>query len=83
MTFVEKVLTLAHSRAPAVKYAAMVNTINCKAELLQVGIFFWSIYLHDKFYSTFETDIINMGLVFLICNFFITKVSHANKWMRL
>ena len=36
-----------------------------------------------NFNSTFETDIIYMGLVFLISNFCINKVSHANKWMRL
>ena len=33
-------------------------------------------------YSTFKTDIIKVGLVFSISNFFINKVSHAYKWMR-
>ena len=32
--------------------------------------------------STFKTDIIKVGLVFLISNFFITKMSLANNWMR-
>ena len=32
--------------------------------------------------STFKTDIIKVGLVFSISNFFITKTSLANKWMR-
>ena len=31
-------------------------------------------------YSTFKTDIIKVGLVFSISNFFINKISHANKW---
>ena len=30
-------------------------------------------------YSTFKTDIIKVGLVFSISNFFITKTSLANK----
>ena len=33
-------------------------------------------------YSTFKTDIMKVGLVFSISNFFITKTSLANKWMR-
>ena len=33
-------------------------------------------------YSNFKTDIIEVGLVFLISNFFITKMSLANKWLR-
>ena len=33
-------------------------------------------------YSNFKTDIIEVGLVFLISNFFITKMSLANKWTR-
>ena len=33
-------------------------------------------------FSTFNTDIIKVGLVFSISNFFITKTSLANKWMR-
>ena len=33
-------------------------------------------------YSTFKTDIIKVGLVFSISNFFITITSLANKWMR-
>ena len=32
--------------------------------------------------STFKTDIIKVGLVFSISNFFITKTSLANKWRR-
>ena len=32
--------------------------------------------------STFKTDIIKVGLVFSISNFFINKTSLANKWMR-
>ena len=32
-------------------------------------------------YSTFKTDIIKVGLVFSISNFFIKKSSLANKWM--
>ena len=32
--------------------------------------------------STFKTDIMKVGLVFSIFNFFITKTSLANKWMR-
>ena len=31
-------------------------------------------------YSTFKTDIIKMGLVFSISNFFIAKTSLANNW---
>ena len=31
--------------------------------------------------STFKTDIIKVGLVFSISNFFIKKGSLANKWM--
>ena len=33
-------------------------------------------------YSTFKTDILKVGLVFLISNFFITNTSMANKGMR-
>ena len=33
------------------------------------------------YYSTFKTDIIKVGLVFSISNFFIKKSSLANKWM--
>ena len=32
-------------------------------------------------YLTFKTDIIKVGLVFSISNFFINKIFHANKWM--
>ena len=32
--------------------------------------------------STFKTDIIKVGLVFSISNFFVTKMSLSNKWMR-
>ena len=71
--------------------------MSTKAELLQVGIFFLihlfarEILLLKKLeneetkttqYSTFKTDVIKVGLVFSISNFFITKISHANKWMR-
>ena len=31
-------------------------------------------------YSTFKTDIMKVGLVFSISNFFTNKVSDANKW---
>ena len=31
-------------------------------------------------YSTFKTDIIKVGLVFSISNFFIAKTSLANNW---
>ena len=33
------------------------------------------------YYSTFKTDIIKVGLVFSISNFFTNKIYHANKWM--
>ena len=33
-------------------------------------------------YSTFKADKIKVGLVFSISNFFIAKISLANKWMR-
>ena len=33
-------------------------------------------------YSTFKTDILRVGLVFSISNFFITKTSLTNKLMR-
>jgi hypothetical protein len=32
-------------------------------------------------YSTFKTDIIKVGLVFSISNFFINKIALANIWM--
>ena len=32
--------------------------------------------------STFKTDIIKLGLVFSISNFFIAKTSLANNWRR-
>ena len=68
-----------------------------KAELLQEGIIFLiylfarAILLMKKLkieetkatqYSAFKTDIIKLGLVFLISVFFTNKISHANKWMR-
>ena len=68
-----------------------------KAELLQVGIFFLihlfarEILLVKKLeirktepiqYSMFKTDMIKVGLVFSISNFFCNKMSLANKWMR-
>ena len=31
-------------------------------------------------YSTFKTDIIKVGLVFSISNFFINKIHQANDW---
>ena len=34
------------------------------------------------YYSTFKTDIIKVGLLLSISNFFFTKTSLANKWMR-
>ena len=71
--------------------------MSIKAEFLQVGIFFlihlfaWDILLEKKleieetkttYYTTFKTDIIKVGLVFSISNFFNNKIYHANKWMR-
>ena len=71
--------------------------MHVKAELLQVGIFFFihlfarKILLLKKLqieenkttlYQTFKIDIIKVGLVFSITNFFITKTSLANKLMR-
>ena len=65
-----------------------------KAELLQVGIFFliqlfaWEILfpkmleIEETKTTIFKSDIINVGLVFSISNFFINKISHPNKWMR-
>ena len=69
-----------------------------KAELLKVGIFFPHPFIcmrnfitkkvgnrretKTTKYSIFKTDIIKVGLVFSISNFFINKISHANKWMR-
>ena len=38
--------------------------------------------IEETKYSTFKTDIIKVGLVFSISNFFITKTLLANKWMR-
>ena len=68
-----------------------------KAKLQKEGIFFLihlfarDILLMKKlkieetktatYYSTFKTDIMKMGLVFLISNFFINKSSLANKLM--
>ena len=67
-----------------------------KAELLQEGIFFLlQIFARDvlvmkkleiektkptSIISTFKTDIIKVGLVFSISNFFIAKTSLANNW---
>ena len=67
-----------------------------KAKLQKEGIFFLihlfvrDILLMKKLeieeskaaqYSTFKTDIIKVGLVFSISNFFIKESSLANKWM--
>ena len=67
-----------------------------KAELLQEGIIFLihlfarAILLMKKlkieeskatYNSTFKTDIIKLGLVFSISNFFINKIALANIWM--
>jgi hypothetical protein len=67
-----------------------------KAELLQEGIIFLihlfarvillmkklkieeTKFTHE---STFQTDIIKVGLVFLISNFFINNITLANIWM--
>jgi hypothetical protein len=46
--------------------------INSKAELLQEGIFF--------LLRLFKIDIIKVGLVCSISNFFIAKTSLANNW---
>ena len=67
-----------------------------KAELLQEGIFFLlQLFARDVLVmkkleiektkptliiSTFKTDIIKMGLVFSISNYFIAKTSLANNW---
>ena len=67
-----------------------------KAELLQEGIFFLlQLFARDVLVmkkleiektkptfiiSTFKTDIITVGLVFSISNFFIAKTSLANNW---
>ena len=67
-----------------------------KAELLQEGIFFlFQLFARDVLVmkkldikknkptfiiSTFKTDIIKVGLVFSISNFFIAKTSLANNW---
>ena len=72
------------------------NQIASKAELLQEGIFFLlQIFARDvlvmkkleiektkptSIISTFKTDIIDVGLVFSISNFFIAKTSLANNW---
>ena len=68
-----------------------------KAKLQKEGIFFLihlfarDILLVKKLkiedtkttlYSTFKTDIIKVGLVFSISNFFVNKIPRANKWMR-
>ena len=64
-----------------------------KAELLQEGISFLIHFLVMKKLEiektkptftipTFKTDIIKLGLVLSIFNFFIAKTSLANKWRR-
>ena len=69
-----------------------------KAELLQEGIFFLiHLFARDVLVtkkleiektrptliiSVLKVDILKLGLVFSISNFFITKTSLANKWMR-
>ena len=69
---------------------------DAKAELLQEGIFFLlQLFARDVLVmkkleiektkptfiiSTFKTDIIKVGLVFSISNFFIAKTSLANNW---
>ena len=65
-----------------------------KAELLQlklIHLFAREVLLVKKLeieetkttqHSTLETDIIKVGLVFSISNFFISKTSRANKWTR-
>ena len=69
-----------------------------KAELLQEGIFFLihlfsrEVLVIKKLaikktkptfiISVLKVDITKVGLVFLISNFFITKMSLANKWTR-
>ena len=32
--------------------------------------------------SVLKVDVVKVGLVFSVSNFFITKTSHASKWMR-
>ena len=70
--------------------------MSTKAKLLQEGIFFSYIYLPETFYywkswkskklrppsiQLLKTDIIKLGLVFPISNFFINTMPLANKWM--
>ena len=66
-----------------------------KAKLQKEGIFWSSILTRNIllvkkleieetktiWYSIFKTNIIKVGLVFSISNFFIKKSSLANKWM--
>ena len=73
-----------------------VISLVIKAELLQEGTFFLiQLFARDVLVmkkleiektkptfiiSTFKTDIIKVGLVFSISNFFIAKTSLANNW---
>ena len=73
----------------------MLNTNYIKLNNRKKVFFSSSIYLPDilfmkkmeieetktTLYSTFKTDVINVGLVSSISNFFIKKSSLANKWM--
>ena len=71
-----------------------LNHFLAKAKLLLlklIHLFAREVLLVKKFeieetmttqYSTFKTDIIKVGLLFSISNFFIAKTSLANKWMR-
>ena len=77
-------------------YLKFVRFRYIKAELLQVDILFLIHLFAGEIlllkmlemeetkttqYTTFKTDIIKVGLVFSISNFFINKISHANKCM--
>ena len=78
-------------------YLKFVRFRYIKAELLQVDILFLIHLFAGEIlllkmleieetkttqYTTFKTDIIKVSLVFSISNFSISKISHANKWMR-
>ena len=69
------------------------NLLILKLNYKRQVFFSSSIYLPETFYQwknwkskklgppTFKTDIIKVGLIFSISNFFVKKSSPANKWM--
>ena len=68
---------------------AQPKNIFIKAELLQLKPHpficvrnFINKKVVNQIRPTFKTDIIKVGLLFSISNFFNNKISHANKWMR-